>query len=90
MALDELTEPPTVVVLRGPGEDLDVWRAEIDKLYDPRRFVLGVPSEATGLPPALADKRPQARTVAYVCRGTTCSAPIETLGDLVRSLKGRD
>jgi hypothetical protein len=90
MALDELTEPPTVVVLRGAGEDLDVWRAEIDKLYDPRRFVLGVPSEATGLPPALADKRPQARTVAYVCRGTTCSAPIETLGDLVRSLKGRD
>jgi len=90
MALDELTEPPTVVVLRGAGEDLDVWRAEIDKLYDPRRFVLAVPSAATGLPPALADKRPQARTVAYVCRGTTCSAPIETLGDLVRSLKGRD
>jgi len=90
MAVDELTEPPTVVVLRGAGEDLDVWRAEIDKLYDPRRFVLAVPSEATGLPPALADKRPQARTVAYVCRGTTCSAPIETLGDLVRSLKGRD
>jgi uncharacterized protein YyaL (SSP411 family) len=42
------------------------------------------------LPPALADKRPQARIVAYVCRGTTCSAPVETLGDLVRALKSRD
>jgi len=48
-----------------------------------------VPSEATGLPPALADKRPRERTVAYVCRGTACSPPIETLGDLVRSLKDR-
>jgi uncharacterized protein YyaL (SSP411 family) len=90
MALDECTEPPTVVVLRGAAEDLAVWRAELDKLYDPRRLVFGVPSAATGLPPALADKRPQARIVAYVCRGTTCSAPVETLGDLVRALKGGD
>jgi hypothetical protein len=90
MALDECIRPPTVVVLRGAAEDLAVWRAELDKLYDPRRLVLAVPATATGLPPALSDKRPQARTVAYVCRGTTCSAPVETLGDLVRALKGRD
>jgi len=87
MALDELTEPPTVVVLRGAADDLAVWRAELDKLYDPRRLVLAVPSDATGLPAALADKRPQAGSVAYVCRGTTCSAPLGTLGELVRSLK---
>jgi uncharacterized protein YyaL (SSP411 family) len=86
MALDEYIGPPTVVVLRGAAEDLDVWRAELDKLYDPRRLVLAVPSAATGLPAALSDKRPQARAVAYVCRGTTCSAPVETLGDLMRAL----
>ncbi len=39
------------------------------------------------LPAALADKRPQPGTVAYVCRGTTCSAPLATLGELVRTLK---
>jgi uncharacterized protein YyaL (SSP411 family) len=87
MALDELGEPPTVVVLRGAEGDLAVWRAELDKLYDPRRFVLAVPTDATGLPAALADKRPQTGAVAYVCRGTTCSAPLATLGELVRSLK---
>ena len=87
MALDELTEPPTVVVLRGAEADLAVWRAELDKHYDPRRLVLAVPGEATGLPAALAEKRPQAATVAYVCRGTTCSAPLGTLGDLVRALR---
>jgi uncharacterized protein YyaL (SSP411 family) len=90
MALDELTEPPTAVVLRGTAEDLAVWRNELDKLYDPRRLVLAVPNDAHDLPPALADKRPQAGTVAYVCRGTTCSAPLATLGDLVRALKSRD
>jgi uncharacterized protein len=87
MALEELTEPPTVVVLRGATDDLAVWRAELDKLYDPRRLVLAVPSDAADLPAALADKRPQTGTVAYVCRGTTCSAPLGTLGELVRSLK---
>jgi len=90
MALDEFTEPPTIVVLRGPADDLAVWRAELDKLYEPRRLVLAVPADATGLPAALADKRPQASTVAYVCRGTTCSAPLATLGELVRSLKSHD
>ncbi len=90
MALDELTEPPTIVVLRGAADDLAVWRAELDKLYEPRRCVLTVPADATDLPAALADKRPQAGTVAYVCRGTTCSAPLATLGELVRSLKSRD
>jgi uncharacterized protein YyaL (SSP411 family) len=67
-----------------------VWRAELDKLFEPRRLVLAVPADATGLPSALADKRPQAGTVAYVCRGTTCSAPLGTLGELARSLKSHD
>jgi hypothetical protein len=89
MALDEFTEPPAVVVLRGTADDLAVWRTELDKLYDPRRLVLAVPGDAQDLPAALADKRPQAGTVAYVCRGTTCSAPLGTLGDLVRALKSR-
>jgi uncharacterized protein YyaL (SSP411 family) len=89
MALDELTEPPTVVVLRGAADDLEVWRAELDKLYDPRRLLLLVPADAQDLPAAIADKRPQAGVVAYICRGTSCSAPLATLGELVRSLKGR-
>jgi len=87
MALDEYTEPPAVIVLRGPEADLAVWRAELDKLYDPRRAVFAIPSDDEALPAALADKRPQAGVVAYLCRGTTCSAPLGTLGELVRALK---
>jgi hypothetical protein len=87
LALDEFTEPPAVIVLRGPEADLAVWRAELDKLFDPRRAVFAIPSAAEGLPSALADKRPQTGTVAYLCRGTTCSAPLRSLGELVRALK---
>jgi hypothetical protein len=90
MALDEFTEPPAVIVLRGPEADLAVWRTELDKLFDPRRVVFAIPSDAEGLPAALADKRPQPGVVAYLCRGTTCSAPLFTLGELVRALKVGD
>jgi len=74
-------------VLRGPAPDLATWRTELDKLFEPRRLVFAIPAEAEGLPVALADKRPQAGTVAYLCRGTTCSAPLRSLGELVRALK---
>jgi uncharacterized protein YyaL (SSP411 family) len=90
MALDELTAPPTIVVLRGEAEDLRTWRGELDRYFDPRRIVLAIPADASDLPPALADKKPLDTTVAYVCRGTTCSAPVGTLGELIRELKAKE
>jgi uncharacterized protein YyaL (SSP411 family) len=48
---------------------------------------LAIPSEATELPPALADKSPRGPAVAYVCRASTCSAPIESLGELIQQLR---
>jgi uncharacterized protein YyaL (SSP411 family) len=87
MALDELLSPPAIVVLRGPADDVARWRAELDLAYDPRRVMVAIPEDATGLPPALADKTARNGTVAYVCRGMLCSAPIDTLGRLVRELR---
>jgi uncharacterized protein YyaL (SSP411 family) len=86
-ALDEWTLPPTIVVLRGAQSDLAIWQGELDKYYQPRRLVIPVPDDATDLPPALADKRAGTGVVAYVCRGPTCSAPLATLGELVRALR---
>jgi uncharacterized protein len=88
LALDEFTSPPAMLVLRGAAGVLADWRGELDKLYDPQRMILPVPSDAKDLPPALADKRPLGQAVAYVCRGTTCSPPVRTLGELVRLLRG--
>ncbi len=88
MALEELATPPHILVLRGPEDELDVWRSEIDKLYDPQRMVVAVPAAAQSLPPALASKKALGSTVAYVCRGMTCSPPVPTLAQLLREMRG--
>ena len=88
MALDELTAPPASVVLRGPAEELREWQSQLDRLYDPRRLMLGVPVEATGLPAALAEKTARSQMTAYVCRGMVCGPPLGTLPGLLRELKG--
>jgi uncharacterized protein YyaL (SSP411 family) len=88
MALDEATRPPAIVILRGRQDELDTWRSELDKVYEPRRLLLAIPAEADDLPAGIAEKRPLAAgTVAYLCRGTTCSAPLTTLGSLIRALR---
>jgi uncharacterized protein YyaL (SSP411 family) len=104
MALDELTAPPAAIVLRGEAAELAVWQSELDRLYDPRRLVLGIPADATDLPPPLAEKKAPSRhlqaersgaakmapgqLLAYVCRGMQCGAPVESLPALIEELRG--
>jgi len=87
-ALDEYLAPPEIIVIRTqPGDE--GWQQELGKLYAPRRMVFSIPAALDGLDAAIADKSPGAHTRAYVCRGSTCSAPIETLSDLVRHAQAR-
>ena len=46
-----------------------------------------IPQDAAGLPPALAGKPAATATLAYVCTGMACSAPITDLGELLRALE---
>jgi uncharacterized protein YyaL (SSP411 family) len=86
-ALEELLHPPEVVIIRGEPASIEAWRAELAKVYAPRRLVLAIPDDAADLPPALADKASRADTVAYVCRGSSCSAPLDSLGALTEQLR---
>jgi hypothetical protein len=85
-ALEELLEPPEIVILRGEADAIGSWRRELARVFAPRRLVLAIPAAEPGLPPALADKAPRGAAVAYVCRGSTCSAPVESLGALLGQL----
>ncbi len=87
-ALDEYLNPPEIVVIRESG-DAGAWQRELGKLYAPHRLVFSIPSELEGLDAALADKKAGAVTRAYVCRGSTCSAPVESLPDLIRTAQAR-
>jgi len=66
-------------VVRGQGEQLEAWRSALGRVYAPRRLVVAIAADATGLPAALAAKPPRDRTVAYVCRGPVCSEPVDRL-----------
>src|SRR5437660_3465867 len=70
-ALEELLNPPATVIVRGESPEIDTWRRELAKVYAPRRLVLAIPSDAMGLPEALADKVPGNSAIASISRGST-------------------
>ena len=86
-ALEEYLQPPEIIVLRGDAAEISHWQRELQKLYAPRRIVLAIPGDAGALPPSLADKPARGKAVAYLCRGSVCAAPVDTLAELVRDLR---
>jgi uncharacterized protein len=92
-ALEELFNPAEIIILRGEKSALTSWARELHSLYAPRRLILAIPADAQGLPPALAEKTfpatsgPGSNVIAYICHGTTCSAPIDSLSGLVAQLR---
>jgi uncharacterized protein YyaL (SSP411 family) len=95
-ALEEALSPTEIVILRGPAAIIDPWRRQLAGIYAPRRVVLAIPaagnvqtSDAT-LPAALAAKTALPGGVAYICRGSQCSAPIRSWAALVGELVARD
>ena len=86
VALEEVLHPTEIVILRGEAAPLADWGRQLARAYAPRRVVLAIPTGATGLPPALAEKAARDGTVAYVCRGSSCSAPLSTLEALLAEL----
>ena len=75
------------MILRGRADAIEVWRGELAKLYAPGRMVIAIPADADALPAALADKAAHGEAVAYLCRGSICSAPIDSLGALIQQLR---
>jgi uncharacterized protein YyaL (SSP411 family) len=87
-AFEEHLHYPQVAILRGEGEDLDRWAQACIRPYAPRRLCFALPAQADDLPPALADKPVEEQTVAYLCTGMTCSAPIRAAAELEAALEG--
>jgi hypothetical protein len=90
-ALEEMLEVPVFVILRGPKAVIETWRAQLAAVYAPARLVLAVPSESSAEGqltdwPGFSAKPGLEGGAAYVCRGTQCSAPLTTLGDLIAEL----
>jgi hypothetical protein len=72
-------------VIRGNKDEAQEWSHNISAIYAPRRLVFAIPADAE-LPESLASKQVTNSTVAYICRGTTCSAAINSLEALANEL----
>jgi uncharacterized protein YyaL (SSP411 family) len=88
-ALEEFLTPTEVLIIRGDGGEPERWARNVRALYAPMRMIFAIPSDAAGLPPALAQKHATAGTSAYLCTGMTCSAPLSDLSELARKLVAR-
>ncbi|MEM9171149.1 MAG: hypothetical protein AAGA84_00435 [Pseudomonadota bacterium] len=92
MSLIEATQdwlaPMQTLVLRGEADALSVWQRASNTVYAPHRWTLAIPSDAQGLPEALAvHTAVETGVVAYLCDGTTCRLPITEWQDLAAALK---
>jgi hypothetical protein len=88
-ALEDCLTSTEILIIRGHAAEAQEWARDLSALYAPSRMTFAIPSDAEGLPPALADKRAGVATTAYVCTGMTCSAPLTDLGELARKLASR-
>jgi uncharacterized protein YyaL (SSP411 family) len=85
-ALEDFLSSMQIVIIRGEAAQGQRWAAELGAHYAPHRMIFAIPRDAADLPAPLAAKRALADTVAYVCTGMTCSAPLGDLPAAVREL----
>jgi len=85
-ALEDFLASMQILIIRGDAPQIERWSASLSALYAPTRMIFAIPRDAEELPPALAEKRATADTVAYVCSGMTCSVPLTHLEAIAREL----
>jgi uncharacterized protein len=88
-ALEDFLASTQILIIRGDALRVERWSASLSALYAPTRMIFAIPRDAAELPSALAAKRATAGTVAYVCAGMTCSAPLNDLESIALELKLR-
>ena len=84
--LDAYLSPPEMIIIRGEPSALEEWWRLVHACYNPKRLCFVIPANEANLPGLLADRKPQSKVVAYVCRGTQCRSPITTLEMLATEL----
>jgi uncharacterized protein len=89
-SLEDLLSPLQVLIIRGAAAPAMQWAADLGVVYAPSRMIFAIPGDAPDLPQALAAKSAAGGTVAYLCTGMTCSAPLTSLEDASRALNSRD
>lgn len=84
--LEEYLEPPQIIILRGPAEQVAAWRQAMAKEYRPTTLLLALPGELENLPGSL-DKPATSVVNAWVCQGVKCLPAISDVDTLLQVSK---
>lgn len=87
LGLKEYLNPAQMIVIRGDEKDIKVWQ---DKVQSIHHYCFAIPEGASNLPSALALKKGQGKTCAYLCQGLHCEAVITSESELKAKLKPKD
>ncbi|MFK7793867.1 MAG: thioredoxin domain-containing protein [Gammaproteobacteria bacterium] len=84
---EEINNPPTIVIIRGSSDELKLWQQTCQQQFNPRRMTFAIPSNEENLHPALKSKFSNSEeTLAYICQGTSCQAPVNHITQLTKAL----
>jgi len=85
-ALEEMLEPPRIVILRGRVEATADWQARLNRSYRPDTIVVALAGDVPNLPAALDKPVTTAPhgVSAWVCQSVTCLPPVFELVELER------
>ena len=84
-ALEDYLSSMQILVIRGDAAAATQWAADLGAIYAPTRMIFAIP-DGVELPAALAAKNAGASTLAYLCTGMTCSAPMTDFSEVWRAL----
>ncbi|HZQ71431.1 MAG TPA: thioredoxin domain-containing protein [Burkholderiales bacterium] len=87
LALRDWLAGPKVLVLRGPPEGVEAWRAALAREYLPDTTVLALAEGEGGLPAPLDKPVSKGKVNGWLCRGVTCLPPIDDLVNLLQTCK---
>lgn len=90
IALNDLLDPPYIIVIRGPEQDCKIWQ-QYCKLQI-NHTVFTIPDHIQDLPGLLSTHKSTNKVCAYICKGTQCLALINdfeklknTIGDFQKN-----
>ena len=86
-ALTNVCYPSRQIIIRGKEDDISVWQNTCYEIADVNTAVYAIPGFDSDLPGLLSQAGSQDRTVAYICEGFVCKAPVTTLDQLISDLK---
>lgn len=86
IAMEEFLNPPDIIIIRGYREAAQRWLALLNN-YTPRTMAFLIPVEEENLPGVLNNLAKEQDVTAYICRGASCSAPINNIELFIDNIK---